>query len=62
VPFLPLLEPLLSDPSWPRWLSSDGLHLNAAGHRQVFERLRHWPALLQWADLQPLGLATPLLA
>lgn len=62
VPFLPLLEPLLSDPFWPQWLSSDGLHLNADGHRQVFERLRHWPALLQWADLQPLGVATPQLA
>lgn len=60
VPFLPLLEPLLADPAWPLWLSADGLHLNAEGHRQVFERLRRWPALLQWAELQSLHLATPL--
>jgi lysophospholipase L1-like esterase len=58
VPFLPLLESLLADPSWPRWLLDDGIHLNSDGHRQVFERVRRWPALLQWADLQPLGLAT----
>jgi lysophospholipase L1-like esterase len=61
VPFLPLLEPLLADPDWPLWLGSDGLHLNSDGHRQIFERLRHWPALLQWADLQPLGQTTPSL-
>lgn len=58
VPFLPLLESLLADPSWPRWLLDDGIHLNSEGHRHVFERVRQWPALLQWAHLQPLGLAT----
>lgn len=55
VPFLPLLEALLADPHWLQGLSSDGLHLNAEGHRQVYERVRQWPALLRWADLQPLG-------
>ena len=60
VPFLPLLDSLLADPAWLQWLCPDGLHLNAEGHRQVYERLRHWPALLQWADLQPLQLTTPL--
>jgi len=59
VPFLPLLEPLLADPSWPTWLSADGLHLNSDGHRQIYERLRAWPALLQWAGLEQLGHATP---
>ena len=54
VPFLPLLESLLSDPAWLQWLCPDGIHLNSEGHRQVYERLREWPALLQWADLQPL--------
>ena len=58
VPFLPLLEGLLQDPNWLHWLSSDGLHLNSEGHRQVYERVRHWPALLQWADLQPLTLGS----
>ncbi len=61
VPFLPLLESLLADADWPRWLGSDGLHLNSDGHRQIYERLRLWPALLQWAELQPLGLVTPSL-
>jgi lysophospholipase L1-like esterase len=58
VPFLPLLEPLLADPSWEQWLCSDGLHLNSDGHREVFARLRDWPALLQWADLNPLNNPT----
>jgi lysophospholipase L1-like esterase len=60
VPFLPLLEELLADPDWPQWLSSDGLHLNSDGHRQVYERVRSWQALLAWADLQPLHGQTPL--
>jgi lysophospholipase L1-like esterase len=60
VPFLPLLNGLLDDPAWPHWLCADGLHLNSDGHRQVFERVRHWPALLRWADLQPLAIHTPL--
>jgi len=57
-PFCRCWRALLADPSWPRWLLDDGIHLNSDGHRQVFERVRQWPALLQWADLQPLGLAT----
>jgi len=60
VPFLPLLEGVLANPDWPQWLSSDGLHLNSEGHRQVYERVRSWPALLTWADLQPLHSQTPL--
>jgi lysophospholipase L1-like esterase len=58
VPFLPLLESLLADPDWPRWLDSDGLHLNSDGHRQVYQRLARWPALLAWAGLEPLLGAT----
>jgi lysophospholipase L1-like esterase len=60
VPFLPLLEGLLADHDWPQWLSSDGLHLNSEGHRQVYQRVRNWPALLAWADLQPSQGQTPL--
>ena len=60
VPFLPLLESLLADTDWPLWLSSDGLHLNSDGHRQVYERLRRWPALQQWAGLEPQAVATPI--
>jgi lysophospholipase L1-like esterase len=58
VPFLPLLNGLLQDPAWLQWLCSDGIHLNNEGHRQVYERVRHWPALLEWADLQPLGITS----
>jgi lysophospholipase L1-like esterase len=54
VPFLPLLDSLTADPSWLQWLSPDGIHLNSEGHRQVYERIRDWSPLLQWADLQPL--------
>ena len=60
VPFLPLLESLIADPAWPRWLMGDGIHLNSDGHRQVFERVRQWPALLQWAELEPLRVSTTL--
>lgn len=60
VPFLPMLEALLDDPGWENWLGSDGLHLNSDGHRQIFERLRRWPALLQWAALEPVAACTPL--
>ena len=60
VPFLPLLDQLLAEPDWLQWISPDGLHLNSAGHRQVYERVHRWPALLQWADLQPLSAVTPL--
>jgi lysophospholipase L1-like esterase len=60
VPFLPLLEGLLADSDWPLWLSNDGLHLNSEGHRRVFERVRSWPALLGWADLQLRQEPTPL--
>jgi len=60
VPFMPLLEGLLADSDWPLWLSNDGLHLNSEGHRRVFERVRSWPALLDWADLQLRQEPTPL--
>jgi len=60
VPFLPLLEDLLEDPHWPRWLAADGLHLNSEGHWQVYERVRRWPALLHWAGLETRTLATPV--
>jgi lysophospholipase L1-like esterase len=60
VPFLSLLPSLLADPRWLQWLDGDGLHLNSEGHRQVYGRVRQWPALLQWAGLEPVSLATPL--
>ncbi|MFN7227882.1 MAG: GDSL-type esterase/lipase family protein [Synechococcaceae cyanobacterium] len=53
VPFLPLLEHLLADRSWGHCLCSDGLHLNTEGHRRIYERVRGWPALLRWAELEP---------
>ena len=59
VPFLPLLESLLAESHWPELLCSDGLHLNHAGHRQVYELVRRWPALLHWAGLAPMLVATP---
>ena len=50
VPFLPLLDGLLANPNWRQWLCADGLHLNTEGHRQLYERISQWPALLQWGD------------
>ena len=58
VPFLPLLEPLRSDPHWLRLIDGDGLHLNPAGHQRIYERVRQWPALLRWAGLEALRLPT----
>jgi lysophospholipase L1-like esterase len=60
VPFLPLLESFLQQPRWSDWLTPDGLHLNADGHAHVAEKLRRWPALLQWAGLELLSVRTPL--
>lgn len=59
LPFLPLLDAFLAEPGWPGLLSSDGLHLNEAGHAFVYQRIHRWPALLQWAGLQPILAATP---
>lgn len=59
VPFLPLLDAVLDDPAWPGWLCADGLHLNGEGHRRVYERVRRWPALLEWAGLHSLDALTP---
>jgi lysophospholipase L1-like esterase len=59
VPFLPLLDSLTADSRWLQWLGSDGVHLNGEGHAQVYERVRRWPALMQWACLEPQWLATP---
>jgi lysophospholipase L1-like esterase len=59
VPFLPLLDSFLEDPRWPQWLCTDGLHLNSEGHWQVYTRVKRWPPLLRWADLETLAIATP---
>ncbi|PZU99166.1 MAG: arylesterase [Cyanobium sp.] len=59
LPFLPLLEPLLADPHWLRLIDADGLHLNAAGHQRVYERVIQWPALLRWAELETALVSTP---
>jgi lysophospholipase L1-like esterase len=60
VPFLPVLESFLDDPRWTRWLAADGLHCNSEGHRFLFERLRRWPALGDWAGLRVLEVSTPV--
>jgi len=52
VPFLPLLDTFLADPHWLALLSADGLHLNEDGHEHLYRRVRHWPALLEWAGLE----------
>ncbi|MCP9914909.1 GDSL-type esterase/lipase family protein [Cyanobium sp. ATX 6F1] len=59
VPFLPLLESFTGERQWLQWLCGDGVHLNGEGHRRVYERVKTWPALLRWADLEPLRLRTP---
>ena len=58
VPFLPLIESLLDDPRWLRWLEPDGLHLNSDGHAELFQRVRRWPALLRWAGLEERSQVT----
>jgi lysophospholipase L1-like esterase len=60
VPFLPVLEAFLEQPRWPQWLTADGLHGNNAGHRFLFERVRRWRALNDWAGLRPLEVPTPV--
>jgi lysophospholipase L1-like esterase len=60
VPFMPVLEAFLEQPRWPQWLAEDGLHCNSAGHHFLFERVRRWPALGEWAGLHPQELPTPV--
>jgi lysophospholipase L1-like esterase len=60
VPFLPVLEPFLEEPRWFQWLAPDGLHCNSEGHRFLFERLRCWSALGDWAGLRLLEMPTPV--
>jgi lysophospholipase L1-like esterase len=60
VPFLPLLGHFLDDPRWGQCLEPDGIHLNGEGHRRIHQALASWPALLEWAGLASLALATPL--
>ena len=60
VPFLPLLDKLMADPCWLQWIGPDGLHLNSDGHQRIYEQVKQWPALLEWAALQSLAGATPL--
>lgn len=61
LPFLPLLESLLTDPHWLALLDGDGIHLNSDGHTALYERLRTWPALLAWAGLDLRVAASPSL-
>ncbi|MFN9694776.1 MAG: GDSL-type esterase/lipase family protein [Synechococcaceae cyanobacterium] len=60
VPFLPLLSRFLDDPRWGQCLEPDGIHLNAEGHHRIHQALASWPALLEWAGLESLLLATPV--
>ena len=55
VPFLRLWDGDAVGAQWLARLSPDGLHCNSDGHRWIFERLRSWPELLQWAGLPPEG-------
>ena len=59
VPFLPLIDSFLTDPYWLQRLDADGVHLSSEGHALVYEKVRHWPALLRWAQLEALELALP---
>ena len=58
LPFLPLLETFLADPYWLQRLDSDGVHLSSEGHALVYDKVRNWPALLRWAQLETLALAS----
>jgi lysophospholipase L1-like esterase len=60
VPFLSVLEAFLAEPRWSQWLAMDGLHCNSEGHRFLFERVRRWPALGDWAGLSVLEVPTPV--
>jgi lysophospholipase L1-like esterase len=54
-----LEEAALQEPRWQEWLCGDGLHLNSDGHAHVAARLRRWPALLRWAQLELQERPTP---
>ena len=51
IPFLSIHEKMISILSFKELLSFDGIHLNTAGHKWVYNEIREWPALKKWADL-----------
>jgi len=60
IPFLPLLNEMLSDPDWRNWIEPDGIHLNTNGHNWIFQKILNWPALLDWAELERVKSSTPI--
>ena len=60
IPFLPLLNEMLCEPDLRNWIEPDGIHLNAAGHDWVYQKVIKWSALLNWAELELVTSATPI--
>ncbi len=60
VPFLPIHKSMQSEESWSNWIEPDGIHLNSSGHYWIYQKLLRWPPLLDWAELNPTQILTPI--
>tara|TARA_Y100001968_G_C19448102_1_gene766609 strand:- start:4721 stop:5392 length:672 start_codon:yes stop_codon:yes gene_type:complete len=60
IPFLPIYKELTREPNWLHCIEADGIHLNSDGHRWIYEKVRRWPYLMKWANLQCSNIATPI--
>ncbi len=52
VPFLPLFQEMIKEPSWIKWMEPDGIHLNSEGHYWIYQKIIYWKSLLKWADME----------
>ncbi len=60
IPFLPMHKAMLTEPDYLKWIETDGIHLNSKGHEWVYKRIIKWKSLLDWSELQPLEMPTPM--
>ncbi len=54
VPFLPTHKEMLAENDYLKWIEDDGIHLNSLGHKWMYERVRSWSTLKNWAGINQL--------
>ncbi len=52
IPFLSMYKEMKGEINHLSLINSDGIHLNSDGHYWIYQRVKHWKALLKWACLE----------
>ena len=55
IPFLSIHEKMINLLSFKELLSADGIHLNTEGHKWIYDQIREWPSLKNWANLNKIS-------